>query len=164
MKNKIFYLILTTMLFVSCKDEKKELSPIAENRFATVADIQESEAYMLLKNQCYACHSINTTSHDEIIAPPMVAIKRRYSRMYDNKQDFVEAVTAWALNPVEDKAIMKGAVSQFNVMPKQSFKELELKKIAAYIYDNELEKPDWFATHEKEMHGAGNGRGMGRKN
>jgi len=161
MKNKIIYLFLTTLLFVSCNENKKELSQVTDNTHATIEYKQESdEVYTLLKNQCYACHSINSPSHDEVIAPPMVAVKRRYLRMYNNKEDFVDAVSKWALNPEKESAIMRGAVAQFNVMPKQVFKEEDLKKIATYMYDNELEEPDWFKVHEKEMHG-GNGRGMG---
>ncbi len=161
MKNNIIYFFLAVLLFVSCNESKKELSRVADNTLAINDYKQEpSEIYTLLKNQCYACHSINSSSHDEIIAPPMVAIKRRYTRMYDNKEDFVDAVSKWALNPEKESAIMRGAVAQFNVMPKQVFKEEDLKKIAAYIYDNELEEPDWFSAHEKEMHG-GKGRRMG---
>jgi hypothetical protein len=55
---------------------------------------------------------------------------------------------------------MRGAVKQFNVMPKQIFKKEDLEKIALYIYENELEVPDWFMAHEKEMHG--NGGRMGK--
>lgn len=161
MKNNIIYFFLAALLFVSCNENKKELSQVADNTQETIEYTQESdEVYTLLKNQCYACHSINSPSHDEVIAPPMVAVKRRYSRMYDNKEDFVDAVSKWALNPEKESAIMRGAVAQFNVMPKQVFKEEDLKKIAAYIYDNELEEPDWFNAHEKEVHG-GNGRGRG---
>ncbi len=164
MKNKIIYFFLAGLLFVSCNENKKELSQVVDNTQATTEYKQESnEAYTLLKNQCYACHSVSSISHDEIIAPPMVAVKRRYSRMYDNKEDFVEAISKWALNPEKENAIMRGAVVQFDVMPKQVFKEEDLKKIAAYIYDNELEEPDWFKKHEKEMHGGnGRGKGMGR--
>jgi hypothetical protein len=58
---------------------------------------------------------------------------------------------------------MRGAVSQFNVMPKQIFKEDDIRKIATYIYESNLEKPAWFEEHEREMHG-GKRNGMGMKN
>jgi len=159
MKNNIIYLFVVGLLLVSCNESKKELSQVVENKLDTGEYNQNDDAYILLKNQCYACHSVNSASHDEIIAPPMVAVKRRYSRMYDNKEEFVEAISKWALNPEKENAIMRGAVAQFDIMPKQVFKEEELKKIATYIYDNELEEPDWFKAHEKEMHG-----GKGKKN
>ena len=162
MKKNIVYLFLFVVLFTSCNENKKELTQV-DAKMSNVVYSKESEAYTLLKNQCYACHSINSASHDDIIAPPMVAVKKRYLRLYDDKEEFVEAVSKWALNPEPDNAIMRGAVSQFKVMPKQIFKEVELKKIAEYIYANELEKPDWFMAHEKEMHSGGKGRGMRRR-
>jgi hypothetical protein len=50
---------------------------------------------------------------------------------------------------------MRGAVDRFQQMPKQTFVEKDLRKIAIFIYDNELEEPEWFAAHEKEMHSKG---------
>ena len=162
MKNRIIYLVLTVLLFVSCDQTKKEISQLSKN----VTDnsfSQESDTYAMLNTQCYICHSITAVSHDALIAPPMVAVKKRYLRIYNTKEEFVNAFAKWALDPNEDDAIMRGAVSQFNVMPKQIFKEEDIRKIATYIFENELERPKWFEEHEKEMHG-GNGRGMKRKN
>ena len=62
-------------------------------------------------------------------------------------------------DPKEENALMYGAVQQFKVMPKRAFNEEDLEKIATYIYDNEIEQPDWFAAHFKEQHG---GKGMGK--
>lgn len=161
MKNNKIYFFLAALLFVSCNGNKEKLNQVVENTSAAIENKQESdEGYKLLKNQCYACHSINSPSHNEIIAPPMVAVKKRYLRMYNSKEDFVDAVSKWALNPEMENSIMRGAVAQFNVMPKQVFKKEDLKKITAYIYDNKLEEPDWFKAHEKEML-AGNRKGMG---
>ena len=78
----------------------------------------------------------------------------------DSRQDFIEAIVNWAKNPKEENALMFGAVQQFKVMPKQKFYEDDLEKIAAYIYDNEIEQPEWFASHFKEQHG---GKGMGKR-
>ncbi len=47
-----------------------------------------------------------------------------------------------------------------------NFTEEDLNKIAAFIYDNEMEKPEWFEEHFKEMHPdgkKGRGKGQGRK-
>ena len=161
---KTIVLLLGLTALISCNKEKKETSELVNNSDKTVMKA-DSEGYDLFKMRCYACHNPKAKSHDEIIAPPMAAVKRRYSMSYKTKDDFVNAVTKWALNPEEGRALMRGAVMQFKVMPKQAFKEDELRKIAAYIYDNEIEQPEWFAAHEKEMHGKmgkGMGRGMGK--
>ena len=144
------------LIVVSC-DEKKENSEDATDSRSKVLTGQSSEGYKLLKNQCYACHSPFSSSHDEIIAPPMAAVKLRYSRSYKSKDEFVDAMVSWTMNPDKEMALMRGAVDRFQLMPKQSFKEEEMIKVASYIYDNELEEPSWFAAHEKEMHGRGGG-------
>lgn len=162
MKKEIIYLIIGVLMFVSCGQNKKDIVQLSK----TVPDhsfSQESDTYAMLNTQCYICHSISAVSHDALIAPPMVAVKKRYLRIYNTKEEFVNAFSKWALDPNENDAIMRGAVSQFNVMPKQIFKEEDVRKIATYIFENELERPKWFEEHEKEMHG-GNGRGMKRGN
>ncbi|VAW24755.1 hypothetical protein MNBD_BACTEROID04-1511, partial [hydrothermal vent metagenome] len=78
-------------------------------------------------------------------------------------EDFVKAVVAWASDPKEDKALMRGAVNQFKVMPKQLFKKEDLTKIAEYIYDNEIEQPAWFKSHFSTMHPNGMGSKKGMK-
>jgi len=123
-----------------------------------------------LRNNCYACHSVTAKSHDDIIAPPMVAIKRRYKVSYKTKEEFVKAMTSWVIDPIEEKALMRGAVSQFKVMPKQLFDKNDILKISEYIFENEIEKPEWFESQFDEEHpngmgnGKGRGRGMGNRN
>jgi hypothetical protein len=159
--NKTLILLLGLVFFVSCNKEKKETSEPGD-LYDKIVMKTDSEGYELLKMRCYACHNPNAKSHDVIIAPPLEAVKRRYSVSYKTRDEFVNAVTRWASDPEESKALMRGAVMQFKVMPKQDFKEEELQKIATYIYDNKLEVPEWFAGHEKEMHNGKMGRGMGR--
>lgn len=117
-----------------------------------------SENYLLLKQQCLVCHG-GAPTHEELIAPPMVAVKRRYMMRYNNQAEFEKAMLAWALNPSKEKALMRGAVGEFNLMPKPATKEEDLKKIVKFIYENELEQPEWFEEHYQQMHG----KGMGMK-
>jgi len=138
-------------LVVSCTNAKSK-STEALNADAKIVTGQESEGYELTKVQCYACHNPNTPSHDEIIAPPLAAVKMRYQMQYKTEAEFVDAMVDWAMDPQESNALMRGAVVKFKTMPKQLFKEVEIRKIATYIYNNQLEEPDWFAVHQKEMH------------
>ncbi len=164
MMKKTIVLLLGLTAFISCNQGKKETAEVVNDSDKTVMKT-DSEGYDLFKMRCYACHNPNAKSHQELIAPPMAAVKRRYSMSYKNKDDFVNAVTKWAMDPEEGRALMRGAVMEFKVMPKQVFKEEELRKIAGYIYDHKIEQPEWFAAHEEEMHGKmgrGMGKGMGR--
>lgn len=160
MKNQMVLLLVFVILFIACNQDKKKLSQEALQAIT----VQNPEAYELLKNQCYICHSPVSVSHDSIIAPPMAAIKMRYSMSYKSREEFVSAVTEWVLNPAQEHALMRGAITQFEVMPKLLYTKEDVKKIATYIFENELEEPEWFDAHQKEMHGNGQGMGMGRMN
>ena len=154
------YLIMSMLLILSCSGKKEKPIEVDKNQSKDFIS-QSSEGYELLKNHCYVCHSPVSSSHDEIIAPPMAAVKMRYSRSFKTKDAFVEALVSWSMNPDKEKSLMRGAVDRFQQMPKQAFIEEELRKIAVFIYENKLEEPEWFAAHEKEMHAKGMGKQQG---
>lgn len=160
MKPIILMQAILLFFFIGCNEKKQGTS--VKMADANITAQNQSDGYTLLKNNCYACHSVTTKSHDEIIAPPMIAIKRRYKMNYNTKEEFVNAIITWALNPTKEHALMRGAVMQFNVMPKQPFIKDDLIKIADYMYDNILEKPEWFQNHFNEQHPNGMGKGMGK--
>lgn len=112
----------------------------------------ENKVQQLVTNNCYSCHSPSSTSHDEIIAPPMIAVKTRYLKEYNSEKDFVDAIVSYAKNPSKLKALMKGAVNKFGVMPQQNFSNRDLQKIAKYIYTNTINEPEWFKGHFEKEH------------
>jgi cytochrome c553 len=162
MKTNFIQLVVLLMIFTSCNKQKS--SEDFNKNIASTIESDDAEALKLFQQKCYACHSVATKSHDEIIAPPMIAVKKRYSMQYDNKEDFVNAVVAYAIDPKAENALMIGAVDKFKAMPKQAFSEDDLKKIATYIYENKIETPEWFEGHFQQNHknGQGMGKGMGR--
>ena len=162
MKINSLIIVVLLVLFSSCNKQKS--SEDFSTNTPAKSETENAEALALFQQKCYACHSVTTKSHDEIIAPPMIAVKKRYSMQFDNKDDFVNAVVAYAHDPKAENALMIGAVNKFKAMPKQAFEETDLKKIAAYIYDNEIETPEWFEGHFQQNHknGQGMGQGMGK--
>lgn len=152
-------IIIISFLLVSCKEKSKEIntSKIAYN------NQQLSNGKELMEQKCNICHAVNTKSHDDIIAPPMIAVKRRYSRFYNSEKEFVKGITNWVFNPNENDALMFGAVQQYKVMPKLPYAKKEITAIAKYIYNNDLEKPSWFQQHFNEEHKNGKGRGNGNR-
>lgn len=162
MKSNFIKLVVFLMIFTSCNKQKS--SDDFNINIASNIQSDDTEALKLFQQKCYACHSVATKSHDEILAPPMIAVKKRYSMQYDNKEDFVNAVVAYASDPKAENALMIGAVNQFKAMPKQAFSEDDLKKIATYIYENKIETPEWFEDHFQQNHKnvQGMGKGMGK--
>jgi mono/diheme cytochrome c family protein len=159
MKKLFIVILIGGLLLYGCVDSKKEVKQLESD--VVLANLTENEGLKLLEQNCYACHSVTSESHDAIIAPPMVAVVRRYKMMYQDKESFVNGISNWVLNPTADHALMRGAVSQFNVMPKLPFNKNEVLTIAQYIYDNELEAPSWFEDHFNSQHPNGMGMGMG---
>jgi cytochrome c551/c552 len=163
--NANFLKIVAFVVLLSSCNKQKSTEDFGMST-APKSETENAEALALFQQKCYACHSVTTKSHDEIIAPPMIAVKKRYSMQFDNKEDFVNAVVAYSSDPKAENALMIGAVNKFKAMPKQAFEEEDLRKIATYIYENEIETPEWFEGHFLQNHkngqGMGNGMGMGR--
>ena len=83
----------------------------------TTSAILDSTTYTLLQNTCMTCHSAIGKTHDALIAPPIIAVKRRYMMAYDEREDFIKNVVAWAKEPKEENGIMFGAIDKFKTMP-----------------------------------------------
>ena len=114
----------------------------------------------LLASKCLSCHSA-TASHDDRLAPPMVAVKMHYKDQETSKEDFVNSIWQFVKDPSQEKVKMHGAIKRFGLMPKQEFKQEDVLLIAEYIYSDQLEGPEWFEDHKKQM---GKGKGKGNKN
>ena len=113
-----------------------------------------------METNCFVCHS-PSESHDNRIAPPMIAIKKHYINDDTSKDQFIAAMQAWIKNPNENDAKMYGAVKRFGVMPKTPFPETNIQQIADYIFDYDIEQPEQFENHFNEQKGKRKGRGMG---
>jgi len=163
---KIYLALFLSFLFVSCNNSKRE----ATGSESKTTELQESqnmaeinqddiaEGFQLMEANCYSCHSPNA-SHENRAAPPMEAVKRHYIKNGTTQEEFTKDLIAFLNDPSEEKSKMKGAIKRFNVMPKMNFSEDKLTKIAAYIYNADLETPDWFEEHyksEKGKHNQGN--------
>jgi len=175
MRKKTILIISTLILivasavayFMSCNEEIKDNNyasldnaTIIEKTSLNINSVEE-EGYTLMKANCYICHNPNAASHDEIIAPPFKAVKMRYTKVYDTKEEFVNAVVKWVRNPSEENSLMYGALDQFKVMPQLLVEVKDLEKIANYLYDNKVDVPDWMNEHMKEEKAKGHGQGKG---
>ena len=109
----------------------------------------EPKGYQLLKTYCYVCHNPNATSHDQMLAPPMMMVKKHYKPAFPDKQEFINAIVDWVHHPSEEKVLMPGAVRKFKIMPPLAYPEEDLRLIAEYIFDNEMDKP----VMMQQMHG-----------
>lgn len=148
---KTFILLtLLTFVFTSCKkNEGKDYKGVTH---LYDKNSQVHPGKKLMETYCYACHDA-TTSDDKRLAPPMIAIKKRYIFKNTTKEEFIEDMQEWIKNPNEKDAKMFGAVRRFGVMQKLLYPEEVIRDIADYMFDNKIEQPEWFDAHYNQMKG-----------
>jgi cytochrome c553 len=158
MKN--LFICIVSVLVISCNQKKEEYKPMENDMVAL--DTITHNGKKLMETHCYLCHSPNAAENEGRIAPPMIAVKSRYLMDYDSKEDFIKAILKFVDNPTKENTKMHGAVKKFGVMPKQAFPEGSVEKIAAFMYDYQIEEPSWFKEHW-EGHGNDNWTQPGKK-
>lgn len=137
MKQTIFFAFATLLILViSCQTEERDPD----------APVNAEQALTFMSTNCYTCHDPKAPENNRI-APPMIAIKRHYQDAGLDRTQFIEAVADFVDNPAADKVRMPGAVKKFGLMPKLSYNDDAVRNLAAYIYDNEIEQPEWFEEH-----------------
>lgn len=140
---KLFVTFFLIFLITSCNtNNRSEYLAVTENSELAKAEfIQEHPGKKLMENNCYVCHNPKT-SEDRMMAPTMVAVKMHYISDDTSKEDFVNAMVAWAKSPSKETSKMPSAVAKFGLMPYQFFPENTIRQIADYMYDNEIEESE----------------------
>ncbi|MGK0270583.1 MAG: cytochrome c2 [Cocleimonas sp.] len=110
----------------------------------------DGSGQQLFKKHCAVCHV--ATPGQRRIAPPIFAVKNHYLAVHDEELTFVDAVTSWVANPLEENSLMKGAISHFKLMPKIVVPEEEAMKIAEYIFSDAVGIPDAYKKHYADNH------------
>ncbi|MEP2935213.1 MAG: hypothetical protein ABJM06_05820 [Gilvibacter sp.] len=112
--------------------------------------LKQHAGKLLLEAKCNVCHS-PTSSHDNRLAPPMIAVKTHYIKRDISLDEFSDQIWNFVKEPSREKSKMRGAINRFGVMPYQEFKEEDIRLIADYLYNNSIEEPSWFKEHKKAM-------------
>ncbi len=153
MKNALYLSILIVLLLISCNNSKNKISYTVQSNIKKTDSIHPGKT--LMETYCYVCHNPTTTEENRL-APPMIAIKKHYISNTTTKAKFISNLQNWIANPNPEDAKMYGAVKRFGVMQKISYPKESIQQIADYIYDNQIEEPVWFKDHYKQ-------RGKNRK-
>lgn len=153
--NKLpLFLFLVAMSVTSCKNKSSDSyeSAVSKTKETKATTQKVHPGKKLMETQCYLCHSPSAPEKDGRIGPPMIAIKAHYINNETTKEDFTEALWHFIEKPTEDKAKLRGAVRRFGVMPYQPFKKEDIAQIAEYLFDYQIEEPDWFKEHWENGH------------
>ncbi len=161
--NKIVVLLSLLLIFGSCqKDTGNYVLISSMQKSETTKEFQKHRGQELMETHCYVCHS-PVADFDELIAPPMAAIKAHYLLNGPSKGEFIQQVTTFVENPTKEKSFMPGAINRFGLMPVQKFPENSVEQIAEYMYDYQIAEPDWFAAHWKAGPGSGKYQQPGKR-
>ena len=150
-KMRTIILVFVASIFVSCQPTKKpNYSKVSEDLIVQkIPNSEEHPGKKLMEINCYVCHS-PTATHQDRIAPPMIAVKRHYISSKTTKEEFKAAFQKWIENPTEENSKMRGAVRKFGVMPKTPYPTKTIDLIADYLFDNKIAKPKGFDKQHKK--------------
>ncbi|MEN2282255.1 c-type cytochrome [Algoriphagus sp. SE2] len=140
----ILYALFSLLLILNSSEKINDKEMIFQT-----GESQDPKGLILLKKHCYQCHNPNTTSHDEILAPPLFGIKSHYKKAYPESEQFIRTMVDFVKNPMEEKALMKGPIKRFGLMKNPELNQEDIQIIVEYLESNDLEKPVWFEQHKK---------------
>lgn len=144
MKSK-FYLFILFLFggFVLCAQEAGLGKEVLYDRSVESA----------LITKCYVCHNPRIKKSEDLIAPPMVAVKYMYKLRYLTQEEFVSKMMQFVSSPNDARAVMRGRVMEHGVMPDMSFSEEEAKSIAEFVYTENIEVPTWYPAFFERKYG-----------
>jgi len=159
MKNLFITIVILVFLFsIACttKERQADLNQQSENLYLSSVDgnvkselsLEQTNALELMVSLCFTCHHPDHGTTPRL-APPMFKVREHYYKNGISRDEFVSRITSYALNPTQEASIMPGAVRNFGLMPKSAFKPEDVRKIADYIFDNDLSSEGWRGEWKK---------------
>ncbi len=148
--------LIGSLIATSCNKAPKNMDVVISQDEKTAIEntvsLSSVDAKSFLKTNCFACHNPQSTSHDDMLAPPLAGIKYKYKTMYPDRTTFISRMSDYIESPSKENTLMKGPIKRFGIMPKSPLAKSEITAITAYIYDNPLEIPDWFEEYFEDKH------------
>ena len=139
MKATRLFAIAFLILVGSCTNKPEATKEPSETEFELAEVVTAKDN---IETVCYACHSPSATP-DNRFAPPLEIAKRNYLVETANKAEFVDKMVQFILYQTAEQSMLHSDVEQYGLMDPVGFSEEDVRAIAEYIYENELEKPDW---------------------
>ncbi len=132
--------------FVSCGDSEPQDT-------ATEKGNQKAKNLMggmgLLEQHCFSCHSPNPEEKNRI-APTMKEVKMAYLQKRETDETRIATMVDFLENPKKENALMNEEVEEYGLMAKMEIGESEYREMVTYIFESEMEKPEWYAKYYDE--------------
>lgn len=141
------------LLMIGCKEGNKDKTEYLKNPSAkkTTEIAKQHPGKSIMERECYICHNPKAPQ-ESMIAPPMIAIKDYYIGDNTTKEQFTEDLIKWVNDP-EQESKMPDALFEFGSMPYIPYHADVIAQIAEYIYDYDIERPNWYDEALKEGEG-----------
>ncbi len=95
-----------------------------------------------IETVCVVCHS-PSADPDDRLAPPLEIVKRNYLAETSSKEEFTTKMVDFILRPTAEQSMLHSDVEEYGLMDPVGFSEADIRAIVEFIYENDLEKPDW---------------------
>ena len=96
-------------------------------------NLNASYPELLFNGNCITCHKTNGLNKS---APTIQEIQKEYKNAFPNKEEFINYMSVWVLNPKKETSLMQDEIETYGLMPDLAYDESTLKEIAEYIYNN----------------------------
>ncbi len=141
MKKQLTILGLSAVLFaIACNNTTEEKG---DSTSSDTLSKPVDNTLALLQGSCFSCHNPDRAAAVKI-APTLADIREVYMTDGISKEDFISSIINFVHQPGESNNKMPDAVSKYGIMPKLSYKDEDLQKMAAYIYHNDLSTDEWY--------------------
>lgn len=146
---KIAVALILLVAFSSCENSVTKMYTNLESTSGNMVFVvpQEHPGKQLMENNCYLCHNPKT-SEENSVAPPLKLVKQAYMTDFIGKEEFIGNLVLWIKNPKHETSKMPNAVKEYGLMPYQFYPENTLRQIATYMFENEIEAPEWFKKNK----------------
>ena len=124
-----------------------EKAPRVDLSSAPAGAIEQGIGWMA--THCLICHRVDDLTIDEMLAPPLWAVRAHYLAEYPEPQTFVNAVTAFVIDPQADRSLLPYAVEHYGLKAPVSLDEEKIRAVAWAIYAGQVERPVWAREYKK---------------
>ena len=98
---KLSLIVLSILLFTACKNQNsKSEKSSSDDQYQDLSAVQIEKARSLMENKCYLCHNPES-SMDARVGPPMIAIKKHYSKDAEDRSEFIKSMWEFVEKPDE---------------------------------------------------------------
>lgn len=141
----IFSIFIVIIVLSNCNTSSEN----TDNLSLKINTDKYNEGLKIVNQNCITCH-LPKADMDNRIAPPLIAVKQHYFKKGIKEAEFVENMSTFLMSPNIEHSKMPNAIEKFGLMPNLGMSKEQYEAVALYIFNAELEKPDWFEEHHKK--------------